>query len=200
MKNALFDLVTILVLSLLMLSCTSKSDDTGSETNADVIKYYAGKNYQLIALETQIRYGNQLYQWKKGFRPNWVGNRYERYVTMDMKEVFDTTATFQIIDHGANLEKVKMNESIGFSEVYHAFDFVKMNAANRSTHTFFKGIYAVKKEGEFSNESASILYFPLIFPVKYRLKFSHDTLDVIYENTKSALGAESLAIRLKLSN
>ena len=200
MKNALFDLVTILVLSLLMLSCTSKSDDTGSETNADVIKYYAGKNYQLIALETQIRYGNQLYQWKKGFRPNWIGNRYERYVTMDMKEVFDTTATFQIIDLGANLEKVKMNESIGFSEVYHAFDFVKMNAANRSTHTFFKGIYAVKKEGEFSNESASILYFPLIFPVKYRLKFSHDTLDVIYENTKSALGAESLAIRLKLSN
>ena len=200
MKNALAYRATILILSLLMLSCTSKSDESDLETNADVIKYYAGKNYQLIALETQIRYGNQLYQWKKGFRPNWIGNRYERYVTMDMKEVFDTTATFQIIDHGANLEKVKMNESIGFSEVYHAFDFVKMNAANKSTHTFFKGIYTVKKAGEFSNRSASILYFPLIFPVKYRLKFSHDTLDVIYDNPKSALGAESLAIRLKLSH
>ena len=200
MKNALFRSAIILFLSSLMLSCTSKLDDSGLETNADVIKYYAGKNYQLIALETQIRYGNQFYQWKKGFRPNWIGNRYERYVTMDMKEVFDTTATFQIIDHGANLEKVKMNESIGFSEVYHAFDFIKMNAANKSTHTFFKGIYAVKKAGEFSNESASIRYFPLIFPVKYRLKFSHDTLDVIYDNPKSALGAESLAIRLKLSH
>ena len=200
MKNALFRSAIILFLLSLMLSCTSKSDDSGSETNADVIKYYAGKNYQLIALETQIRYGNQLYKWQKGIRPNWIGNRYERYVTMDVKEVFDTTATFQLIDHGSNLEKVKMNESIGFSETYHAFDFVKMNAANRSTHTFFKGIYAVKKEGEFSNERASILYFPLILPVKNRLKFSHDTLDVIYENTKSALGAESLAIRLKLSN
>ena len=200
MKNVLFYRTAILFLSWLMLSCTSKSDDTSLETNADVIKYYAGKNYQLIALETQIRYGNQLYKWQKGIRPNWIGNRYERYVTMDVKEVFDTTATFQIIDHGANLEKVKMNESIGFSEVYHAFDFVKMSASDKRTHTFFKGIYAVKKEGEFSNKSASILYFPLIFPVKYRLKFSHDTLDVIYDNPKSALGAESLAIRLKLSH
>ena len=200
MKNALFRSAITLFLSSLMLSCTSKSDDTGLETNADVIKYYAGKNYQLIALETQIRYGNQLYKWQKGIRPNWIGNRYERYVTMDVKEVFDTTATFQIIDHESNLEKVKMNESIGISEVYHAFDFVKMNAANKSIHTFFKGIYTVKKEGEFSNKSASILYFPLIFPIQYRLKFSHDTLDVIYDNPKSALGAESLAIRLKLSN
>ena len=165
MKNVLFYRTAILFLSSLMLSCTSKSDGSGSETNADVIKYYAGKNYQLIALETQIRYGNQLYKWKKGIRPNWIGNRYERYVTMDMKEVFDTTATFQLIDHGANLEKVKMNESIRISEVYHAFDFVKMNAANKSKYTFFKGIYTVKKEGEFSNKSASILYFPLIFPI-----------------------------------
>ena len=93
-----------------------------------------------------------------------------------------------------------MNESIGFSQVHHAFDFVKMDAADKKVHTFFKAIYEVKKEGEFSNKSASINYFPLIFPAKYRFRFSHDTLDVIYENTTSALGAESIALRLKLSN
>lgn len=200
MKNTFLSTIIILFASWLVLSCTPKSDDSSFETNADVVKFYAGKKYQLVALETQIRYGDQWYRWKKGTRPNWMGNRYERYVSMDMKDVFDTTATFQLIDHGANLDKVKMNESIGFSQVYHAFDFVKMNAVKKGTHTFFKAIYEVKKEGEFNNKSASVRYFPLIFPVKYRIKFSHDTLDVIYENAKSALGAESIALRLKLSN
>jgi hypothetical protein len=198
MKNILLNASIRVFITFLAFSCTPKSDDTEFETNADVVKSYAGKSYQLITFETQIRYGNQLYRWKKGTRPNWLGNHYERYVAMDMKDIFDTTATFQLTNLGISSETNKDENSPNLTDSYQTFDFVKLKKSDEKSHIFFKAIYLVKKEGEFTNPNASIRYFPLTFPEKYRFKFSQDTLDVIYDNTKSALGAESIALRLKL--
>jgi hypothetical protein len=198
MKNILLNASIRVFITFLAFSCTSKSDDTEFETNADVVKSYAGKNYQLIAFETQIRYGNQLYYWKKGSRPTWIGNRYEKYVAMDMKDIFDTTAIFQITNLNSSSEKKINFNSANLAESFQTFDFIKLNKTENKSHKFFKAIYQVNKDGEFINPNASIRYFPLTFPEKYQFKFSQDTLDVIYDNTKSALGAESIALRLKL--
>lgn len=202
MKNNRLTLSFLLFSAIISTSCSNKSttEDSDLETNGDVVKSYSSKNYKLIALQARIRYGNKMYRWQKGTRPNWIGNRYEHYVALDLKDIFDSTANFQLIDHGKNIEDVQSMKMLSSTEQYNTFDFVKMDATNKVKHLFFKGLYSVKKDGEFTNKSASKYLFPLILPTKYRLRFAQDTLDIIYDNSKSPLGSEELAFRLKLSN
>jgi hypothetical protein len=188
------------------LAFSCESENTNNEhdliTTGDVVKAYSSKNYKLIAIEAQIRYSNQFYRWKKGSSPNWIGDRYEHQVASDLKDIFDSTAHFRLIDNvvtNAVIDNHNSSLNNDESSNYLTFSFVKFNHLDSIDHVFFKGSYLNKKDGEFTNKNASKFYFPLIFPLKYRLKFNQDTLDIMYDNTKSYLGAESLAFRLILS-
>jgi hypothetical protein len=183
------------VICFWVFSCKSESSKNDNDllTTGDVVKAYSSKNYKLIAIEAQIRYSSQFFRWKKGTTPNWIGSSHERLVALDLKDIFDSTANFQLID-SKNNERNNQEKSN-----CRTFSFVKLNRSDSIDHIFFEGSYRNQKDGDFMNKNASKFYFPLIFPTKYRLKFNQDTLDIMYDNTKSYLGAESLAFRLILS-
>lgn len=169
------------------LACSPPSD-SNLEKKGEVIKHYSTSNYKLIAVEAGIPYGNKIYRWYKGSTPNWVGNRWERQVNNDLKMVFDTTANFQVIDHGSKTSEIQWTEKIRAKDTNGAFELVKMN--DKTQTQILQGLYG---EGEVSKKSIGTLtsyQIKLLFPAHQLIRFTGDTMDLFYKNQEAVTGSQ----------
>lgn len=185
MKQLTQIICSFFVFSFLACSSTSESN---LEMRSEVVKHYSATKYKLIAVEAGIPYGNKIYRWYKGSTPNWIGNRWERYVTNDLKMVFDTTANFQIIDHGSKTSEVQWTENIEAKDSNGAFELVKMNG--RTQTQFLQGLYG---EGEVSKKAIGPLtsyQIKLLLPAHHLIRFTGDTLDLFYKNQEAVTGSQ----------
>jgi hypothetical protein len=172
-----------------IIACSSPSE-SNLEMRSDVIKNYSATNYKLIAVEAGIPYGNKIYRWYKGYTPNWIGNRWERYVSNDLKAVFDTTANFQIIDHGNKTSEIQWSEKVRLKDTNGAFEIVKMSGKNQENTQIFQGLYG---EGEVSKKLIHQLpsyQIKLISPDHHLIRFTGDTLDLFYKNQEAVTGSQ----------
>lgn len=197
---------SLLLISIFVLACSSKSElsDATIVNASDAIKGYSAKDFRLIAIEAKFRYGNKVYRWYKGKTPNWLGNQYEKYVAMDLKKIFDSTATFQIIDHGTRLSEIQWTEQIKIKDENSAFEILKKGgirgkSQKDNTESILKALYLNRKINKINHRNSTNYFFPLLIPHKHTISFHGDTLDVFYDNKKSDLGAEFLTCSFLLS-
>lgn len=207
MKTVNLKRISLLLISIFMVACSSKSDvkDKRIETASDVIKAYSAKNFQLIAIEANFRYGNKVYRWYKGKTANWLGNQYEKYINLDLKNIFDSTATFQIIDHGTKVSEIQWTDQIKIKDDNSAFEILKIRGTNgvnqKDTATsILKALYLNRKIQQIDHQKSTNYFFPLLFPHKHTISFHGDTLNVYYDNKKSDLGPEFLTCSFLLSH
>jgi hypothetical protein len=175
--------------ALIFLACSSPSE-SNLEMRSDVIKHYSATNYKLIAVEAGIPYGNKIYRWYKGSAPNWIGNRWERYVKNDLKMVFDTTANFQMIDHGNKTSEIQWTEKIRLKDSNGAFEILKFTGNNNESSQIFQGLYG---EGEVSKKAINQLtsyQMTLLFPAHHIIRFTGDTMDLFYKNKEAVTGSQ----------
>jgi hypothetical protein len=171
------------------LACSSPSE-SNLEMRSEVIKHYSSTNYKLIAVEAGIPYGDKIYRWYKGSTPNWIGNRWEHYVKNDLKMVFDTTANFQVIDHGNKTSEIQWNEEIRLKDSNGAFEVVKVDNKNQNSTQIFQGLYG---EGEVSKKAIKQLtsyQITLLFPAHHIIRFTGDTMDLFYKNKEAVTGSQ----------
>ncbi|MEA5402783.1 hypothetical protein VB776_07650 [Arcicella sp. DC2W] len=198
--------ISLLLISIFMVACSSTAEvnDTKIETASDAINAYSAKNFQLIGIEAHFRYGNKIYRWYKGKTANWLGNRYEKYITLDLKTIFDSTATFQIIDHGTKVSEIQWTDQIKIKDDNSAFEILKkigtrgLNQKDTAV-SILKALYSNRKIHQIDHQNSTVYFFPLLFPHKHTISFHGDTLNVYYDNKKSDLGAEFLTCSFLLS-
>lgn len=175
--------------ALFFLACSSPSE-SNLEMRSDVIKHYSATNYKLIAVEARIPYGDKIYRWYKGSTPNWIGNRWEHYVVNDLKMVFDTTANFQVIDHGNKTSEIQWTEKLRLKDTNGAFEIIKIRNKNQPPTQIFQGMYG---EGEVSKKAINQLssyQIKLLFPAHHIIRFTGDTLDLFYKNQEAVTGSQ----------
>jgi hypothetical protein len=173
------------VFAIVIIAC-SNPNESNLEMRSEVIKHYSSTNYKLIAVEAKIPYGNKIYRWYKGSTPNWVGNHWERYVANDLKTVFDTTANFQVIDHGSKISDIQWTEKIRAKDTNGAFELIKMSGKTQ----ILQGLYG---EGEVSKKAIGSLtsyQINLIFPAHHLIRFTGDTMDLFYKNQEAVTGSQ----------
>lgn len=196
----------LLLISIFIVACSSKSEvnDKRIATSSDAIKAYSAKNFQLIAIEANFRYGNKVYRWYKGKTPNWLGNQYEKYVAMDLKNIFDSTATFQLIDHGTKVSEIQWTDQIKIKDDNSAFEILKKTGIGGvyqkdTAVSILKALYLNRNIHQINHQNSTVYFFPLLFPHKHTISFHGDTLNVYYDNKKSDLGTEFLTCSFLLS-
>ncbi len=186
-----FTKLFLLLLASATISCSSTSETASTlESRGDVIKHYSSTNYKLIAVEAGIPYGDKIYRWYKGSKPNWMSNRYEKYVMMDLKRVFDTTATFQVIDHGSKTTEIQWTEKVKVEDTNGAFEVVKMDSQNGKKEQIFQGLYREKEVNKNAIGNLTAYRIPLVFPAHHVIRFTGDTLDLFYKNSEAANGSQ----------
>jgi hypothetical protein len=187
------------VVSITMIACSTPSE-LNLEKRSEVIQNYSATNYKLIAVEAGIPYGNKIYRWYKGSTPNWIGNRWERQVTNDLKLVFDSTANFQLIDHGNKTSELVWTENIRVKDTNGAFEIVKTKGENANSSEIFQGMYG---EGEVDKTligKLSSYQIKLVYPAHHIIRFTGDTLDLFYRNQEAVTGSQFITysfIRIK---
>jgi hypothetical protein len=183
--------------AFIFLACSSPSE-SNLEMRSEVIKHYSATNYKLIAVEARIPYGDKIYRWYKGSAPNWIGNRWEHYVNNDLKMVFDTTANFQVIDHGNKTSEIQWTEKARLKNSNGAFEIIKMNGQKQTQ--IFQGLYG---EGEVSKKAINQLtsyQIKLLFPAHHVIRFTGDTLDLFYKNQEAVTGSQFITYSFIRSN
>lgn len=198
--------ISLLLISFCMVACSSTTEvnDTKIEMASDAVKAYSAKNFELIAIEANFRYGNKIYRWYKGKTANWLGNRYEKYIAIDLKHIFDSTATFQLIDHGTKAAELQWNNQLKIKDENSAFEILKIRGTSgvhqKDTVTsILKALYLNRKIQQIDHQNSTVYFFPLLFPPKHTISFHGDTLNVYYDNKKSDLGPEFLTCSFLLS-
>lgn len=176
------------------LACSPPSE-SDLEMRSEVFKLYSATPYQLIAVEARIPYGDKIYRWYQGSAPNWIGNRWGKYVASDLKLVFDTTATFQLIDHGSKTSEILWTEKVRLKDTNGAFEIVKSGSKSNKMERIFQGLYG---EGEVNKKPTGNLgtyRIPLIFPMHHVIRFTGDTMDLFYTNKEAVTGSQFITYR-----
>ena len=171
MKHLTKMIYSFLTFSIMACSTSSKSD---LEMRSEVIKHYSSTNYKLIAVEAGIPYGDKIYRWYKGSAPNWIGNRWEKYVASDLKMVFDTTATFQVIDLGNKTSKVQWTEKMSLKDSNGAFEVLKMDGKNQNPTQIFTGLYGEGEVNKMAINQFTSYQITLLFPAHRITRKSDD--------------------------
>jgi hypothetical protein len=192
MKHLTKIIYSFLTFTIMACSSSSKSD---LEMRGEVIKHYSATNYKLIAVEAGIPYGDKIYRWEKGSTPNWIGNRWEKYVSLDLKLFFDTTAIFRMIDHGAKTSEIQWTEKIRLKDSNGAFEIVKMKGKNLNTSQIFQGLFSEGEVDEIVKGNFRTYRIPLIFPDHHVIRFTRDTLDLFYKNAEAVNGSQFITYR-----
>lgn len=187
------------VFTITIIACSTPSE-SNLEKRSEVINHYSASNYKLVAVEAGIPYGNKIYRWYKGSTPNWIGNRWERQVTNDLKLVFDSTANFQLIDHGNKTSELQWTENVRVKDTNGAFEIVKTNGENSNSSQIFQGMFS---EGEVDKTligKLSSYQIKLLYPAHHIVRFTGDTLDLFYRNKEAVTGSQFITysfIRIK---
>jgi hypothetical protein len=175
--------------TIAFISCSSPPE-SNLAMRSEVIKHYSATNYKLIAVEAGIPYGNKIYRWYKGSTPNWVGNRWEHYVKNDLKLVFDTTANFQVIDHGTKTSEIQWKEKIRLKDSNGAFEILKFTDHNNKPTQIFQGLYGENEVSRKAIHSLTSYQITLLFPAHHIIRFTGDTLDIFYKNQEAVTGSQ----------
>lgn len=176
------------------VACSPPSE-SDLEMRSEVIKHYSATTYKLIAVEAGIPYGNKIYRWYSGSTPNWIGNRWEKYVASDLKLVFDTTATFRVIDHGSKTSEIQWTEKVRLKDTNGAFEIVKVGSKNNEKERIFQGLYGEGEVNKKTVENLTAYRVPLIFPAHHVIRFTGDTMDLFYKNKEAVTGSQFITYR-----